>query len=413
MGSKFAFISQETCRYKLVENSWAKGEWKMIIKKITAVLMASAMMLSMAGCTAKESTTVASNVSSESSVYDGKLEFDHTMELKYAKQFSVDYYKGGYKLIKVTESSPILVVPENMSVPADVSKDTIVLKQPISNILVSSTPTTSLINAIGELDRISLTTYDVDSWYIDEVKNNMKAGKLSYIGSYKEPDYEAITAAGSTFGVFSTMLTDDVAEKLKSLGMSYICDQASNEDHPLARVEWAKLYGAMFNNEDAANELFAKQDKYVSDISSKPSTDKTAAIFYITSKGDLYARNTDDYMAKMISLAGGKYILDGKVGVGKTGTVKMEAESFYDGAKDADYIIYIWSMGGKPADLEALKAMSPIISDFKAVKEGNVFCTTPDYFQISCTIGNMINDINLMFNSDKSVDKFTYLYRLK
>ena len=31
----------------------------------------------------------------------------------------------------------------------------------------------------------------------------------------------------------------------------------------------------------------------------------------------------------------------------------MELEAFYDKAKDADYIIYIWSMGGKPETLEA------------------------------------------------------------
>ena len=32
--------------------------------------------------------------------FDGKLEFDHAMELEYAKCFSVDYYKGGYKIAK-------------------------------------------------------------------------------------------------------------------------------------------------------------------------------------------------------------------------------------------------------------------------------------------------------------------------
>lgn len=34
--------------------------------------------------------------------YDGELVYDHSMELQYAKLFSVDYYKGGYKLITIT-----------------------------------------------------------------------------------------------------------------------------------------------------------------------------------------------------------------------------------------------------------------------------------------------------------------------
>ena len=59
------------------------------------------------------------------------------------------------------------------------------------------------------------------------------------------------------------------------------------------------------------DKLFAEQEALIKNIETKPATGKTAVIFYITSKGDFYVRNSDDYMAKMISLAGGKYIMDG------------------------------------------------------------------------------------------------------
>lgn len=344
--------------------------------------------------------------------YDGKLEFDHSMELQYAKCFSVDYYKGGYKMISITDGTKLLIVPENMSVPAAVESETIVLQQPVGNILVSSTPTTSLINAVGALDAISLTTYDVDSWYIDSVKDALTGGKLTYIGNYKEPDYEKITAAGTDFAIFSTMLTEDVAAQLKQLGVRVMLDQAAEEEHPLARVEWMKLYGAMFNLEENAEKLVNEQAAFVEEIASKEATDKTVAVFYITSKGALYARNADDYMAKMINLAGGQYVLS-DVGVGEPGTVNMEMEAFYAGAKDADYIIYIWSLGGKPANLEEFLAKNEILADFKAVKEGNVWCTTPDFFQISNTLGSMINDMNLMLNAPADTDTLTYLFQLK
>ena len=135
-------------------------------------------------------------------------------------------------------------------------------------------------------------------------------------------------------------------------------------------------------------------------------------MFYITSKGVLYARNADDYMTKMLTIAGGEYVL-ADVGVGKTGTAKMEMEAFYDKAKDADYIIYIWSLGGKPDTLEAFVSRAEILPEMKAVKEGNVWCTTPDYFQIQNTIGSMINDIHLMLTADETTDTLTYLYKLK
>ena len=80
--------------------------------------------------------------------FDGKLEFDHAMELEYAKCFSVDYYKGGYKIAKTVDGTTMLIVPEGMSVPADAPAEAIILQQPVSNLLVSSTPVTSLINLL-------------------------------------------------------------------------------------------------------------------------------------------------------------------------------------------------------------------------------------------------------------------------
>ena len=383
-------------------------------KKIAALALAAVMTLSLAAC-GNAGTNVSDNSGnvSDTAQYNGKLEFDHSMELTYAKIFSVDYYKGGYKLIKVKDQGSFLVVPEGMSVPGGLDSDTYVLQQPVTKILVSSTPTVSLINAIGALDAVSLTTYDVDTWYIDNVKKQMNDGKLKYVGEYTKPDYELITATGTKFAIFSAMLKDDVKAQLEQLGIKILVDQASYEDHPLARVEWMKLYGAMFNKEAEADKLFAEQEALIKNIETKPATGKTAVIFYITSKGDFYVRNSDDYMAKMISLAGGKYIMDGKVGVGKTGTTKMEAESFFDLAKDADEIIYVWSTGGKPSTLNDLLAKNSVLADMKAVKEGNVWCTTPDFFQISNTIGNIINDMNSVFSADASADKFTYLYKLK
>ncbi|MBQ1862375.1 MAG: ABC transporter substrate-binding protein [Clostridia bacterium] len=389
--------------------------------KAISMLLAVVMLLTVfAACSNNDSKPENNDNATEQSQqneqteenYDGKLVFDHSMELKYAKCFSVDYYKGGYKLIKLVDDSAILVVPEGMSVPADKPENAVVLQQPVSNILVSSTPVTSLINSIGALDSISLTTYDADSWYIDDVKQAILDGKITYIGDYKAPDYEMITAAGTTFAFFSTMLTDDVKEQLQNIGVDVILDQSAQEDHPLARVEWAKLYGAIFNKEDNAETVFNTQANYVDELSKLEKTGKTVAMFYITSKGVLYARNADDYMAKMIALAGGDYVLS-DVGVGETGTVKMEMEAFFDKAKDADYIVYIWSMGGKPETLAAFTERAEILGDMKAVKEGNVWCTTPDYFQIQNTIGSMINDIRLMMDADASTDNLTYLFRLK
>ena len=139
--------------------------------KIMAMILAAVMLLMLVSCEKNDepSETSGTGVTLETTGneqnpeenYDGKLVFDHTMELTYAECFSVDYYKGGYKMITVTDGktvqSKILIVPENMSVPSDLEDDVYVMHQPVANILVSSTPTVSLFHAIGMLDAVSLT----------------------------------------------------------------------------------------------------------------------------------------------------------------------------------------------------------------------------------------------------------------
>ncbi len=336
-----------------------------------------------------------------------------SLALEYATQFSVDFCEGGYNLITNGDGARFLTIPEGAEIPEDLPEDVTPLQMPLENLLISSTPTVSLINAIGALDAVTMTTQDYDGWYIDAVKAAMDAGSLTYIGSYKEPDFEALTANPPPFAVFSTMLDSvpDVAEKLKELGIPFMRDTSSLESHPLGRMEWIKLYGLLLGREAEAQAHFDAQKALVASIP-KESTGKTVAMFYITSKGDLYTRRAGDYMTKMLELGGGVYAMP-DLEPDKSGTKKVEAEEFYAAAGDADYIVYIWSMGGKPETMEAFLSRSEILKDFKAVKEGNVWFTTPDYFQVSDTLGSMILDFHKMLtNTDDNVTQFTYLFKL-
>lgn len=70
-------------------------------KRFLALMLVFTLLaatFTMGGCGTGNTT---SQTNSESS-YDGQLVFDHAMELQYAKLFSVEYYKGGYKLLTIT-----------------------------------------------------------------------------------------------------------------------------------------------------------------------------------------------------------------------------------------------------------------------------------------------------------------------
>lgn len=391
------------------------------MKRFIAIVLALTMLASSVGCVGNDTSSPSSPVISSQGTHSvqenngDELVLDYSTELVYAKNFSVDYFKGGYKLITVFGKGKFLTVPEGKEAPKNIEQDVVVLQMPITNMLISSAPTMSLIAELDALDCVTQTTTDADGWYIESVKSAMNEGAIDYVGDYKDPDYEKILANKPKLAVFSAMLDSapEVAAKLRELEIPYILDQSTYEEHPLARVEWVKLYGALFNKEKEAEEVFKSQMNYVDSLDIKNIENKTAAIFYITSKGVLYARQAGDYLTKMLELAGGKYIFE-DLNPTKTGTQKMDFETFYNTAKDADYIVYIWSVGGKPNTLDDFIALNGLFSEFKAVKDGNVWCTTPDFFQISNSLGYMIKDLNEMLTlQDKNINQLTYLFRLK
>ena len=89
----------------------------------------------------------------------------------------------------------------------------------------------------------------------------------------------------------------------------------------------------------------------------------------------------------------------------------MQVEEFYDGAKDADYIIYNSTIDGGVSSVDELIDKCPVLADFKAVKDGNVWCTTNDMYQQSMSIGYMIKDIHSML-CDGDEDDMTSLFKL-
>ncbi|MEA4968903.1 MAG: ABC transporter substrate-binding protein [Candidatus Pelethousia sp.] len=340
-----------------------------------------------------------------------------SLKLQYAQHFSVDYYEGGYKLITLSGGGRFLVVPQGAQDPAGIDGDITVLHQPIRNIYLVATSAMCLFDALDALDTISLSGTRATHWYNANARAAMEAGSIRYAGKYSEPDYELILTDGCELAIESTMIdhTPEVKEKLEGLGIPVLVDQSSHESHPLGRTEWLKLYAALLNKEDEAQRLFDRQVGYLNEAATQQSLGKTVAFFHISTAGYAVARKSGDYVSKMIELAGGDYIFKGLGDPDTaTSTVTLEMEKFYATAKNADFIIYNSTIGGELSSLEALIAKSELLKDFKAVQNGNVWCTGQNLFQETTQLGQMILDINRMItNEDPQLNKLEFLYKLQ
>ena len=344
------------------------------------------------------------------------LKYDHSLELQYADQFSVDYYEGGYALITIEGDGQFLLVPEGKDAPEGLDKDIAVIHKPVQNIYLVATSAMDLFCALDGLDSISLSGTDADGGYIDEAKKALEDGSILFAGKYSAPDYELILSKNCGLAIDSTMISHspEVKEKLESFGIPVLVEHSSYESHPLGRTEWLKLYGVLLGKEDMADELFQEQVEKLKSVEDSDNTGKTVAFFYINSIGAANVRKSNDYVSKMIELAGGKYIFDDLGDENALSTMNMQMEEFYAGAKDADYIIYNSTIDGELSSVDQLLSKSALLGDFKAVKDGNVWCTSQNLFQETMELGTMIEDIHTMLTSDDpDLDTLTYMHKLK
>lgn len=378
-------------------------------KKIIICLLIIGL-LELYGCGSPSSGSVPASQTTAELVYKD------SMELKYAENFSVDYYEGGYTLLTTKlDGAKYLVVPENKQVPHNLDEEIVVLKRPVHNLYLVASSVMDLFSALDSMDTITFSGQKAEDWYIEDARRAMEDGDLLYAGKYNKPDYELIVSKGCALAIENTMITHapEVVEKLEDFGIPVMMECSSYESHPLGRVEWIKFFGALLGKEEEAETLFEEQTRILDQVAADKKTDKTVAFFFVTSNGLVQVRQSSDYVPKMIELAGGKYIFE-NLGDPETqrSTLNMQVEEFYHGAKDADYLIYNSSIDGGVENMEELFDKCAVLSDFKAVKEGNVWCTTKDLYQQSLSIGGMMEDIHTMLQGGGE-EQMHYLFRVE
>ena len=243
----------------------------------------------------------------------------------------------------------------------------------------------------------------------------MDSGALVYAGKYSEPDYELILSQGCDLAVENTMIyhSPAVLEQLERLGIPVLVETSSYETQPLGRMEWIKLYAALLDKEDEAEALFNAKMDSVADVLEQQPTGKTVAFFYITSSGAVNVRKSTDYVAKCVAIAGGNYVsFDESAEDNAQSTINIQMESFYNGAVDADVLIYNSIIDDELHTLDELVALDPLMADFKAVKSGNVWCLTKNFYQESLELSDLILDVNHALN-DAPDTAFHFLTRMK
>lgn len=336
------------------------------------------------------------------------------MPLIYAENFGVAYYEGGAAVLTVAGQTRFLLLPEGTEIPSGL-ENLPVLHTPLRQIYLASSSAADLFLQAGALEAVRYTGTQAADWRLPELRDAVEQERILFAGKYSAPDYELLLTEGCDFAVENTMILHSPAtkEKLEALGLPVMIEYSSYEPHPLGRVEWVKLYGLLTGHLAEAEAFFDKQAALFQSLESMEKTGKTAAFFHITANGAVVVRRQADYTTRMIELAGGETALtDLPESENALSTVTIQMESFYRQARDADVLIYNSTVAGDVETLDELLALSPLLGDFKAVREGNVWCTEQSMFQKSSAAAGMIADFRAIFTGTAEDGELSFLHKI-
>lgn len=401
-----------------------------VFQRLTALVLALVLTLTLGACAANtpKATDAATTPSTQPSVPSSTenttapatepeaaapeisgLTFQEETELLYAQCFHLYRYEGGYTLIRIVDGGDFLVVPEGAAVPDGLDDSITVLQQPLSHIYLAATSAMALFSAMDAVDAIRMTGVQASGWYIDAAVEGLNNGSILFAGKYSEPDYEMLINEECDLAIESTMIyhTPKVKEMIEDLGIPVLVDRSSYESYPLGRTEWIKLYAALVGKEAEAAAFFDQQADIIRQLENFENTGKTVAFFYVNSDGSIVIRKPTDYIPKMIALAGGKYAFENLITDQTATSISITMENFYATAVDADVLIYNASIDAPISSIDELLAKDALFADFKAVKEGNVWCTGKSFYQATDIVGEMIRDIHhVLTDGDESAMTF-------
>ena len=378
---------------------------------------------------------------------------------EYAECFTIYRYEGDYAVLSVDDGRRYLIVPEGKEVPASTGpegngegseNELILLRKPLDRIYLPASAVMCQLDAIGAVKNVILSGLPRDSWYIEAARDAMDSGAMQYGGKYSEPDYEKILSMGTNLAIESTMIlhTPKVQEKLEKLGVPVLIDRSSYESEPLGRAEWVKVYGLLTGREEDAEKAFEEQKGFVEEVlknarsteaerpegstggwsnpeaggssgeGSHPAAGgnadtndgKTVSIFSVNSNRQVVTRTPGDYFAKMLETAGGQLCTPATDQSRATQTVSME--SFYAAAAEADILIYNASIEDAPESLEEMCGKDNILTEFRAVREGRVWCMRSSLYQNASRTGAIIRDLHAIV-AGSAEEETEFFYRLK
>ena len=196
--------------------------------------------------------------------------------------------------------------------PYDGSRDTLRLERPLDRLVCMSTSYIGYLDGIG-CDSVVVGVSGIGYIMQPEIRARYEAtrqglpGRELYdVGYDADPDYERILALAPDLLVAYSISAAEppYLRRLKELGVPVLLLSEHLEDHPLARSEYVRLFGALTGHRRQADSLFAAiRDRY--EALRVQASDPVPVLLNIPYADQWFIPGEDNYMAQLVRDAGG------------------------------------------------------------------------------------------------------------
>lgn len=284
------------------------------------------------------------------------------------------------------------------------------LRGPVQSLVCMSTSYVGFLDAIGEasvVKGVSGLKFAGTSG-LDAIEVGYDAN-LDFEAVLKtRPDYLLTYAVGSVEPAYLA--------KLRELGIKAVVLSEHLENHPLARAEYVKLFGALTGRLHQADSVFSDvRDRYLSLVQPSVTCKVLVNVPYADS---WYIPGGENYMTRLISDAGGEVL--GAV-PGRDNSSVISLEKAYSFALEADF----WLNTGWCSSLKDMSLIHPVFKDFNFPEVwNNTLLTTPGGGNMFWETGPVRPDLILhdlvrifsptsVISNEVEKSPFNYYFKLK
>ena len=275
------------------------------------------------------------------------------------------------KNLKIGESCGERVAEIRSIVGRDTLTRRFSLEKPLSRVVAQSSAQIGYLLKLGLGDRIvgvSEGQYIADSALYARVQK----GEVVEVGSGTTLSLEKLVALKPDLVMnFATGAGYDDYERIEALGLPLMLTSEWQEDHPLAKAEWIKLYGILFGVEQLADSIYEQSKlvylvtKIFTDINAARIPDCPRVIAGMSYGGVWYAPGGQSYTAQLIRDAGGCYLWASD----SSRELRFSLEEIIALADSVD----VWFNPGMFSTPDEILATEPRVAAIKAFKEKRVY----------------------------------------